>query len=82
MHTPPEVAAACSLLGLDAVEVANEGKLIALVPQSSHDAVLDAMTRHRDGRDAVTIGVVTEEHPGVVVARNTFGTREQLPRIC
>ncbi len=87
---PGQVAAACALLGLDAVSVANEGKLVAMVPASATDDVMAAMTAHPDGREAVVIGVVTEQHPGLVVARNSFGTRrvidlplgEQLPRIC
>jgi hydrogenase expression/formation protein HypE len=87
---PAEVAAACALLGLDAVSVANEGKLVAVVPDHAVDAVMAAMTGHPDGRGAVVIGRVTEDHPGVVVARTSFGARrivdlplgEQLPRIC
>jgi hydrogenase expression/formation protein HypE len=87
---PAEVAAACSLLGLDAISVANEGKLVAIVPDASLDVVMDAMTGHPDGREAVVIGTVTEDHPGIVVARTPFGARrildlplgEQLPRIC
>lgn len=87
---PPEVAAACSLLGLDPLHVANEGRLIAIVPESSTDDVLAAMTAHPDGREAVVIGALTENHPGVVTARTAFGARrivdlplgEQLPRIC
>jgi hydrogenase expression/formation protein HypE len=87
---PSEVAAACSILGLDPVNVANEGKLVAMVPESSTDDVMAAMISHPDGREAVVIGVVTDSHPGVVVARTAFGARrvvdlplgEQLPRIC
>jgi hydrogenase expression/formation protein HypE len=87
---PAEVAAACALLGLDAVSIANEGKLVAIVPDAAVDAVMAAMTGHPDGRGAVVIGRVTEDHPGVVVARTAFGARrivdlplgEQLPRIC
>jgi hydrogenase expression/formation protein HypE len=87
---PPEVAAACAILGLDAVSVANEGKLVAVVPSGAVDDVAAAMRDHPDGREAVVIGEVTAEHPGVVVARTPFGARrildlplgEQLPRIC
>lgn len=87
---PAEVAAACALLGLDAVNVANEGKLVAMVPERFVDDVMAVMTAHPDGREAVVIGEVTEGHPGVVVARTAFGARrivdlplgEQLPRIC
>ncbi len=87
---PPEVAAACALLGLDAVNVANEGKLVAMVPEGAVDDVMAAMTAHPDGREAAVIGRVTASRAGVVVARTAFGARrivdlplgEQLPRIC
>ena len=87
---PPDVASACSLLGLDPMYVANEGKLVAFVPRESADAVLAAMRSHPLGAEAAVIGECVDEHPGMVVARTTFGgTRvvdtplgEQLPRIC
>jgi hydrogenase expression/formation protein HypE len=86
----PMVAAACELLGMDPLFVANEGKLIAMVPRSEADAVLEAMRRHPLAKGAVIIGEVVEQHPGVLVARTGIGgTRvidmqigEQLPRIC
>ena len=85
-----EVRAACELLGLDPLHVANEGKLIALVPAAEADAALAAMRDHPFGRQAAIIGRVTEGHPGRVVLRTILGTRrilgmlvgEQLPRIC
>lgn len=87
---PPDVANACSLLGLDPLFVANEGKLVAFVAADHADAVLDAMRIHPAGREAVAIGQCVDEHHGLVVATTTFGaTRvvdtplgEQLPRIC
>ncbi len=87
---PPEVAAACGLLGLDPLYVANEGRLVALVDAGSADAVLDAMTAHPQGAGAARIGTVGEAHPGVLTVRTGIGgTRivdlplgEQLPRIC
>lgn len=87
---PAEVAAACSLLGLDAINIANEGKLVAFVRPGDVDDVVSAMHDHPAGRDACVIGKVTDAHPGVVVARTRFGARrvidlplgEQLPRIC
>lgn len=87
---PGEVAAACSFLGLDPMNVANEGKLVAIVPEAALDAVMDAMQAHRLGREARVIGRVVEDHPGVVVTTTPFGARrvvdvplgEQLPRIC
>lgn len=87
---PPAVEAACGFLGLDPWHVANEGKLVAFVPPEAAEPVLGAMTTHEHGREAAVIGVVTEDHPGMVVARTALGaTRiverplgEQLPRIC
>jgi hydrogenase expression/formation protein HypE len=86
----PAVHAACEMLGLDPFYLANEGKLIAIVPEPDADAVLDAMHQHPYGRDACRIGTVTSEHAGMVVARTGIGgTRmvdlpagELLPRIC
>lgn len=87
---PPEVRDACSLLGLDPLQVANEGKLLAFVPADRADEVLDAMRAHPYGGGARRIGTVVAEHPRMVVARTALGgTRvvnlpigEQLPRIC
>ncbi|GAA2495121.1 hydrogenase expression/formation protein HypE [Streptomyces thermolineatus] len=87
---PPAVANACAVLGLDPMQVANEGKLVAFVPREHADAVLAAMREHPLGRDAAVIGEAVEAHPGMVVARTGLGgTRvvdlpvgEQLPRIC
>ena len=87
---PDAVAAACSFLGLDPMHVANEGRLVAIVAAADVDAVLGAMTAHEEGSGACVIGVVTAEHPGLVVAKTAFGSLrvvdlpmgEQLPRIC
>ncbi|MEV5775155.1 hydrogenase expression/formation protein HypE [Streptomyces antimycoticus] len=87
---PDAVASACALLGLDPMYVANEGRLVAFVPRTHADAVLDAMRAHPMGREAGVIGACVAEHPGMVVARTGLGgTRivdlplgEQLPRIC
>lgn len=87
---PVEVRDACGLLGLDPLQVANEGKLIAIVPAEHADEVLAAMNAHPLGRNARRIGSCVSEHPRMVVARTGLGgTRvvdlpigEQLPRIC
>jgi hydrogenase expression/formation protein HypE len=87
---PAEVADACAILGLDPLYVANEGRLVAMVPPMDADRVLEAMRGHPLGTGAAVIGRVTGEHPGMVVARTGLGaTRvvdlpvgEQLPRIC
>jgi hydrogenase expression/formation protein HypE len=87
---PDVVANACSLLGLDPLYVANEGKLVAFVPADDADRVLEAVRAHRYGRDARIIGQCVDEHPGMVTARTGLGAErvidlpigEQLPRIC
>ncbi len=84
------VRGACELLGLDPLLVANEGKLVAFVPEAGADAALAAMRGHPLGRDAARIGTVTAEHPGFVALRTPIGGRrildlpfgEALPRIC
>jgi hydrogenase expression/formation protein HypE len=86
----PEVHAACEMLGLDPLYVANEGKLIAVVPPEDAGRLLEAMRRHPLGRDAAVIGEVVAEHPGLVLQRSLVGgdrvvtllAGEQLPRIC
>jgi hydrogenase expression/formation protein HypE len=86
----PEVEAACSLLGMDALFVANEGKLLAIVSAKIADSLLDKMRRHPLAKRACIIGSVTAEHPGILVSKTRIGaTRvvpvqlgEQLPRIC
>ncbi len=86
----PAVAAACELLGFDPLTVANEGKLVAFVPPEEADAALAALQGHPLGQEAVRIGVITEEHPGLVLAHTGIGGRrvvdmplgELLPRIC
>jgi hydrogenase expression/formation protein HypE len=87
---PPVVAAACEMLGLDPFYVANEGKLVAVVPPASAEPLLAAMQAHPRGREAAIIGQVVEAHPGVVTACTGIGgsriidtlVGEQLPRIC
>ncbi len=90
VQIPAEVAAACSFLGLDAMSVANEGRLVAFVSEDDVNDVMSAMLGHEHGGGAHVIGSVTDRHPGVVTAKTRFGaTRvvdiplgEQLPRIC
>jgi len=84
------VRAACEMLGLDPLYVANEGKLVAFVGPGDADVVLVAMRNHPLGANAVRIGEVTGAHPGSVTMRTPFGTTrivdmlpgDQLPRIC
>jgi hydrogenase expression/formation protein HypE len=85
-----EVAAACELLGLDPLYVANEGKLVCICAPSDAPRVLDAMRAHPLGREAAVIGAVVEDAHGLVQMETAFGGRrvvdwlagEQLPRIC
>jgi hydrogenase expression/formation protein HypE len=84
------VLAAAEILGLDPLYIANEGKLIALLPQDQAEAVLAAMKKNPYGQDAAIIGEVRAENPGKVVMKTVIGgkrlmdmlTGEQLPRIC
>jgi hydrogenase expression/formation protein HypE len=86
----PPVQAACELLGIDPLFVANEGKLVAFVAPEHAGAVLAAMRAMPEGRDAVEIGEAVVAHPGMVLLKTEVGgTRvvdlpfgEQLPRIC
>lgn len=85
-----EVAAACELLGLDPLYVANEGKLVAFVAAEAAETLLAAMRGHPLGRESAIIGhVVHDEHRFVQMATSFGGERivdwlsgEQLPRIC
>ncbi|MGH7522449.1 MAG: hydrogenase expression/formation protein HypE [Gemmatimonadales bacterium] len=87
---PAPVAAACEMLGFDPLYVANEGVLVAFVPEALADAALTALRSHSLGRGAARIGRVTAAHPGMVVLETGIGgTRvvdmlpgDQLPRIC
>jgi hydrogenase expression/formation protein HypE len=85
-----EVRGACELLGLDPLYVANEGKLVAIVPADVADRVLTAMRENALGAKAQIIGTVTAGHAGLVTMRTALGTSrivdmlagDQLPRIC
>ncbi len=86
----PAVAGACEMLGLDPLHIANEGKLVAVVPPDRANTAVATMRRHPEGADARMIGTITDEHPGLVVVHTPFGgTRildmlvgDPLPRIC
>ncbi|MEO9188463.1 MAG: hydrogenase expression/formation protein HypE [Acetobacteraceae bacterium] len=88
MHEP--VRGACEILGLDPLYLANEGKLVAVVPASGADRVLAAMRAEPEGAEAAIIGEITREPSGMVVMETIFGGErivdmlagEQLPRIC
>jgi hydrogenase expression/formation protein HypE len=87
---PDPVRAACEMLGLDPLHVANEGKLVAIVPAESAAAVVAAMRAVPAGADTVEIGRVVADHAGMVTMKTIVGSQrivdmlvgEQLPRIC
>jgi hydrogenase expression/formation protein HypE len=84
------VAAACEFLGLDPLYVANEGKLVAIVPAAQADLLLATMQAHPLGRNAALIGEVVADPHHFVQMRTRFGGKrivdwlagDQLPRIC
>jgi len=85
-----EVWGACEMLGLDPLYVANEGKLVAIVPAEDADKILLAMRNTCYGENAAIIGEVSAENPGRVVMKTSLGTSriidmlvgDPLPRIC
>jgi hydrogenase expression/formation protein HypE len=86
----PEVRGACEILGLDVLYMANEGKLVAIVPRDDADRVLAAMRAHPAGIEAAIVGEVVDAPVGHVILDTLFGGErvvdmlagEQLPRIC
>ena len=84
------VRGACEILGLDPLYLANEGKLVAVVPREYAETTLQAMRRHPAGRNSAIIGEVKETPIGAVVMRTVLGglrvvdmlVGDQLPRIC
>ncbi|GAB4356375.1 MAG: hydrogenase expression/formation protein HypE [Oricola sp.] len=86
----PDVAAACELLGLDPLYVANEGKLVCICDAGDADSLLAVMRQHPLGRKAALIGHVTADDANLVQMKTGFGgsrvvdwlAGEQLPRIC
>lgn len=84
------VQSACEFLGLDPLYIANEGKLIVIVPQECADQALSIMRSSPYGQDAACVGTVTDTQPGVVQMRTAIGgmrlvdwlNSDPLPRIC
>jgi hydrogenase expression/formation protein HypE len=86
----PEVSSTCSMLGLDPLFIANEGKVIIILPAKYADKALKIVQNHEYGRNAMCIGSVIGNSKGEVLLRTPFGTNrvlnmlsgEMLPRIC
>ena len=85
-----DVRSACDLLGLDPLYMANEGKLILILPQEFAKAALNCLQNHPDGKNAAIIGRVEEKPSGQLLLKTPLGTSrhldmlagEMLPRIC
>ena len=85
-----EVRGFCEILGLDPLYLANEGTLVAFVPQEQAQDALAAMRSLDAGKEAAIIGSAVESHPGQVIMNSSFGGQrivdmlvgDQLPRIC
>ena len=85
-----QVAAACEMLGLDPMYVANEGVFLVVVDPSIETEVLALMRNHSKGKNAALVGEINSEHPNKVVMESLIGGKrivsplvgEQLPRIC
>lgn len=86
----PEVRGACEILGIDPLYVANEGKMIFVVPSEDAETVLETLRKHPLGRDAAIIGQVEEKPEGTVLLETPLGGSrvldmlmgDPLPRIC
>ena len=85
-----EVRGACEILGLDPLYVANEGKLVAVLPEPQADRLVETQREHPLGRSAAVIGEVLADGPGLVRLKSRVGGErivsllagEPLPRIC
>ena len=86
----PAVNAACEILGIDPLYVANEGKLIAVVAAEAADEALASLRAHALGAEAVRLGEIRAEPAGLVLLDTALGGRrivdmlvgDPLPRIC
>jgi hydrogenase expression/formation protein HypE len=80
----------CELLGFDPMYVANEGKVVMVVPAEDADAIIQAMKAHEHAYETRVIGEIVDDHPGRAWLKTSIGGNriidmlagEQLPRIC
>jgi len=83
------VCAACEMLGLDPLEIGNEGKIVIAVVTQKAEEVLEALRKSKEGKDAEIIGEATDQFREVVLETNVGGRRilaspvgDPVPRIC
>ncbi len=84
------VQGACEIMGFDPLYMANEGKILVILPENEAETALAGMRSHPAGSGSRVIGKVTSSHPGMLQLETTLGTSrivdmisgEQLPRIC
>jgi len=85
-----ETRGVCELLGMDPLYIANEGKMVVILPGNKADQGLEILRSHKYGASAAMIGEVVETPPGRVFMRTVAGgsrildmlSGDQLPRIC
>jgi hydrogenase expression/formation protein HypE len=85
-----DVRTACEMLGFDPLYLANEGKLIIILPEKHTEKSLEIIRKSPYGHNAIRIGSVFKENPGTVLLETAFGSTrildmlsgEMLPRIC
>jgi hydrogenase expression/formation protein HypE len=90
LHIKSQVKGICSILGMDPLYMANEGKMIIIAPKTEESLILSKLKEHKEGIDSFTAGYITDEHPKKVVMSTITGgsriidmlTGDQLPRIC
>lgn len=84
------VQGACEILGFDPLYVANEGKILIILPENKADEVLEIMKKYPEGKNSASIGKITNDYKGKVQLETILGSKrivdmisgEQLPRIC
>lgn len=90
LHIKPQVEGICSILGMDPLYMANEGKMIIIAPKREETTILSKLNEYKEGIDSFVAGYITDEHPKKVVMNTIIGgsriidmlSGDQLPRIC